>query len=158
MKFLADGMLGKFSRWLRILGHDVIYSTQLCDKELLELAKTKERVLLTRDFELYKRAIGRGLESFYVQGKRESDQLGEVAGRYGISLFVNMNESHCPLCNAKIQQVSKEQLKDDLEENTYHYYDKFWRCPNCEQIYWQGAHWKHITETLTRAQKNSFFN
>ncbi len=154
MKFLADGMLGKLTRWLRILGQDVVYSTKLSDNELLDLAKAEGRVLLTRDFELYKRAVSRGLEGFYVEGKRESDQLSEIAKRYCVELQIDMDNSHCPLCNTKLQPADKEQLKDKLEPNTYRYYDRFWRCPNCGQIYWQGAHWKQITELLKRAQSN----
>ena len=80
MKFVADAMLGKLARWLRIIGQDVIYSVQFSDSELLKLAKTEERVLLTRDFELYKRAITRSLDSFYVEGKTESERLAEVGG------------------------------------------------------------------------------
>ena len=34
MKFLADGMLGKLTRWLRMLGQNVKYSVQLSDEEL----------------------------------------------------------------------------------------------------------------------------
>lgn len=153
MKFLADGMLGKLARWLRMLGQDVVYSTKLSDNELLGLAKAEGRVLLTRDFELYKRAVGRGLEGVYVDGRRESDQLSEVAKRYGLALEVNMDRSHCPLCNTKLQPADKEQLKNLLEPNTYRYYDRFWRCPNCGQVYWQGAHWKQIIGTLMRAQQ-----
>ena len=66
MKFLVDGMLGKLTRWLRMLGQDVLYSVQLGDSELLELAKKEDRILLTKDFELYKRATGRGLDTYYV--------------------------------------------------------------------------------------------
>jgi uncharacterized protein len=153
VKFLADGMLGKLARWLRILGQDVIYSTQLSDNELLGLAKAEGRVLLTKDFELYKRAISRNLDAFYVEGKRESDRLAEVAKRYGVALVIDMDKSHCPICNTKLQVAPKEQLKDELEQNTYIYYDKFWKCPNCGQVYWQGAHWKQITKTLTKAQQ-----
>ena len=153
MKFLADGMLGKLARWLRMLGQDVIYSTQMSDNELLDLAKTECRILLTKDFELYKRAISRGLDAFYVEGKTESDRLAEVAKRYGVELVVNMDKSHCPICNTKLQTALKQQLKDELEPNTYTYYDKFWKCPNCGQVYWQGAHWKQITDTLTKAQQ-----
>ncbi len=148
-------MLGKLARWLRMLGQDVIYSTQLSDNELLDLAKVEIRVLLTKDFELYKRAVGRGLEAFYVEGKTESARLAEVTKRYGLTLTVDMDKSHCPICNTKLQTVPKEQLKDKLEPNTYTYYDKFWRCPNCGQVYWQGAHWKQITKTLTQAQQKS---
>ncbi|NLF89705.1 hypothetical protein GX563_12930 [Candidatus Bathyarchaeota archaeon] len=154
MKFLADGMLGKLARWLRMLGQDVLYNTRLGDNELLGLAKAEGRVLLTRDFELYRRAIGRGLECFYVDGKQESDQLSGVAKRYGLELEIDMDKSHCPLCNTKLESAQKEQLKDKLEPNTYRYYDRFWRCPNCGQVYWQGAHWKQISNTLTQAQEN----
>jgi uncharacterized protein len=153
VKFLADGMLGKLARWLRMLGQDVEYSTCLSDNELLALAKAEARVLLTRDFELYKRAAIRCLEGFYVEGKREADQLAEVAKRYGLALEVDMDKSHCPLCNTKLEVATKEELRDKLEPNTYRYYDRFWRCPNCGQIYWQGAHWKQITDTLIQAQK-----
>ena len=153
MRFLLDGMLGKLARWLRMLGHDVLYSVQFDDSMLLELAKKEERVLLTRDFELYKRAIGRGLDAYYVEGKTESERLAEVAKRYSLQLTVDMDKSHCPICNTKLQATPKEQLKEELEENTFKFYDKVWRCPNCGQIYWQGAHWKQITETLKQAQQ-----
>jgi uncharacterized protein len=153
VKFVADGMLGKLTRWLRMLGQDVIYSVQLNDNQLLELAKAEGRVLLTKDLELYRRAIGRGLDAFYVEGKTESGRLSEVAKRYGVALAVDMDKSHCPICNTKLAAAPKEQLKDKLEENTYRYYDRFWKCPNCGQVYWQGAHWKQITNTLTQAQQ-----
>ena len=153
MRFLLDGMLGKLARWLRMLGHDVVYSVQFDDAELLELAKKEERVLLTKDFELYKRAISRDMDAYYVEGKTESERLAEVAKRYNLSFAVDMDKSHCPICNTKLNPTPKEQLKDELEKNTYKYYNEFWKCPNCGQIYWQGAHWKQINNTLTQAQK-----
>jgi uncharacterized protein len=152
VKFLADTMLGKLARWLRMLGNDVTYSVQFGDNELLELAKAEERVLLTKDLELYKRAITRGLDAFYVESKTESSRLAEVSKRYGLTLEIDMEKSHCPVCNSQLKVVPKEQIKDQLESNTYTYYDKFWMCLNCGQIYWQGAHWKQITNILTQAQ------
>ena len=156
MKFLVDGMLGKLTRWLRMLGQDVVYSVEFNDSELLALTKKQERVLLTKDFELYKRAIGRGLDAYYIEGKTESERLAEVAKRYGLPLIVDMDKSHCPICNTKLNPAPKELLKDELEKNTFTYYDKFWKCPNCGQIYWQGANWKQINNTLTQAQQKKF--
>ena len=153
MKFLADAMLGKLARWLRMLGHDVIYSVELDDPELLELSKCEERVLLTRDLELYNRAVAKGLDAHYIEGKTEPDRLAEVAKRYSLPLEIDMDKSHCPICNTKLATAAKEQLQTELEKNTYIYYDKFWKCPNCGQIYWQGAHWKQITQTLTNARQ-----
>ena len=146
-------MLGKLSRWLRMLGQDVTYSTELSDSELLEAAKKETRVLLTRDLELYKRAIARGIDTFYIEGKTESDRLAELAQRYALTLAVDMEKSHCPICNTKLKATPKEQLTNELEKNTLLYYDKFWKCPNCGQVYWQGAHWKQITNTINEAKE-----
>jgi uncharacterized protein with PIN domain len=153
VKFLADGMMGKLARWLRMLGQDVIYSVKFSDSELLELAKKEDRILLTKDFELYKRAIIRGLDVYYVEGKSESEHLAEVAKRYNLSVMINMDKSHCPICNTKLSAIPKEQLQGEIEKNTFTYYDKFWKCPNCRQIYWKGAHWKQINNTLTQARQ-----
>jgi uncharacterized protein with PIN domain len=145
-------MLGKLSRWLRMLGHDVIYSVHFNDSELLELAKKEERVMLTKDFELFKRAIIRGMDAYYVEEKKESDRLAEVAKRYSLPLIMDMDKSHCPICNTKLKATSKEQLQEELERNTFTYYNKFWKCPNCGHIYWQGAHWTQISNTINQAQ------
>jgi uncharacterized protein with PIN domain len=153
VKFLADGMLGKLTRWLRMLGQDVTYSTELSDNELLALAKSEDRALLTRDLEIYKRAITRRLDAFYVEGETESSRIAEVAKRYGLALEIDMDKSRCPICNTPIKPASKEELKEKLEPNSYQYYERFWRCPNCRQIYWQDAHWKQITKTLTEIQQ-----
>ena len=151
MKFVVDGMLGKLSRWLRILGNDVFYSIESNDAQILEISKKEDRVLLTKDLELYKRAICRGLGAYYVEGKSGSEFLAELAKRYGLQLTIDLDKSRCPICNSKIQKAAKEELADQLEKNTYTYYYEFWKCSNCGQIYWRGAHWKQINSTLTQA-------
>jgi len=152
VKFLVDSMLGKLARWQRMLGHDVTYNVQLSDNELLEVAKKETRVLLTKDLELYQRAIAKGIDALYLEGKSESERLAEVAKRYSLSLEIDMEKSHCPVCNTKLKATPKELLSGELEKNTFTYYDKFWKCPNCGQVYWQGAHWKQISSTLKEAQ------
>jgi len=152
VKFLVDSMLGKLARWLRMLGQDVAYNTQLEDNELLNLAKKESLVLLSKDLELYQRAIARDIDAFFVEGKSEPERLAEVAKRYGIKLAIDMEKSHCPVCNTKLTATPKEQLSGELQKNTFTYYEKFWKCPNCGQIYWQGAHWRQISNTLNEAQ------
>lgn len=155
MKFVADGMLGKLTRWLRMIGQDVIYSVQLGDNQLLDLAKAENRGLLTKDLELYRRAIVGGLDAFYVEGKTEPEGLAKVASRYSLELAVEMGKSHCPVCNTPLKKVCKKKLKNLLEPNTYKHYKQFWQCPKCKKIYWQGAHWKQICGTLRIAQQKT---
>jgi uncharacterized protein with PIN domain len=48
LKFIADGMMGKVSRWLRILGYDVKYENDALDDTILKIAVEERRILLTR--------------------------------------------------------------------------------------------------------------
>lgn len=152
MKFIADGMLGKLTRWLRMLGHNVKYSNKLDDAQLMAIAKKERRILLTRDLELYQQATAKGVQAFYVDGQTEAENLAKIAQRFGISLDIDMAKSRCPKCNAQVKPIPKEKVAGKVEESTYTYYNEFWECPKCGQIYWQGAHWTRIRKTLETAK------
>ncbi len=153
MKFIADGMLGKLTRWLRILGHNVKYSNRLDDNQLLTIAKKERRILLTRDLELYQQATAKGINAFYFEGTDEAERLAQLAKRFGIKLEVDMTTSRCPKCNTRVKPIEKEKIADKVEKSTFTYYNEFWQCPKCEQIYWQGAHWTRIRKTLEQAKE-----
>jgi uncharacterized protein with PIN domain len=152
LKFIADGMLGKLSRWLRMLGHDVDYFRSADDKELVELAKQEKRVLLTRDRELVQRATGLGVEAVLVEATEEADKLAFLAERFGFKLEIDLRVSRCPKCNAELVAVAKEEVADEIPEATSRYYSEFWKCVGCDKVYWQGAHWKKIEKTLEKAR------
>jgi uncharacterized protein with PIN domain len=153
VKFIADGMLGKLTRWLRMLGQDVKYSNQFEDAELIAMAEKEHRILLTRDLELYKRALAKGIDAFYVEGRTEAEKLAGLAERFDFSLTIDLKRSRCPRCNTKLRLTPKEKLAGKVEKNTFSYYEEFWKCPNCGHVYWQGAHWKGISATLEEAKK-----
>ncbi len=153
MRFVVDGMLGKLTRWLRLLGHDVEYSNNIEDKDLIGIAKKEKRVLLTRDFQLYQQAVGKGLDALYVEGQTEPERLAEISKRFSIRLEVDMKISRCSKCNTIVKPILKEKIADKVEKNTLAHYDEFWMCPKCEQVYWQGAHWTRIGKILEKAQE-----
>jgi uncharacterized protein with PIN domain len=153
LKFITDGMLGKLTRWLRMLGHDVVYTGPMDDKELIQKAKNERRILLTRDKELYQHAIGRGAEAFLVEGETNGEKLANLAKRFEFELEIDATISRCPKCNTRIKLASKTEIADRIPQTTASYYNEFWRCPNCQQVYWRGAHWKKIEKTLTEAKR-----
>ena len=153
MKFVADGMLGSLVRWLRMMGHDVEYSIGFDDEKLLVLAREESRVLLTRDLELYKRSTARVIDAVYVEGENEVERLAALAGRFGLALEIDLRTSRCPRCNTPIQPVPKASITDRVEKKTFAHYDEFWECPKCRKVYWQGAHWPKIRDTLEDAKK-----
>lgn len=153
MKFIVDGMLGKLTRWLRMLGHNVKYSDKLDDAQLIMIARKERRTLLTRDLELYQQATAKGVDTFYLNGKTEAENLSQLAHRFNIKLDIEMTTSRCPKCNTRVKLVPKEKVADKVEKSTFSYYDEFWECPECGQVYWQGAHWTRIRKTLEKAEE-----
>jgi uncharacterized protein with PIN domain len=146
-------MLGKITRWLRMLGYNVKYSNVFDDNILISTAKIEKSILLTRDMELYRQAIKNGVEALYLEELNEIDKLARLAEKFKIKLDIDMKTSRCPKCNARIKRISKAKVKEKVEKNTFTNYQKFWKCVKCEQIYWHGAHWTKITNTLKAAKE-----
>lgn len=154
MKFIADGMLGKLTRWLRLLGHNVKYSSKLDDAKLITISKKERRILLTRDLELYQQAVAKGVNALYLEGKNEAERLAFLSKKFNIKLDIDMATSRCTKCNKQVKPIPKEKIADKIEKNTFIHYDEFWTCPHCGQIYWQGAHWTKIRKTLEEAKEH----
>ncbi len=152
MKFLADGMLGKLTRWLRMLGCDVKYYNDLEDEELIKIAKEENRVLLTRDVQLYKRAITEYAQVYLVKCSTETERLTEVAQQFNLNLEIDVNNSRCPKCNAKLESVSKDKVIDKVPKATLRFFNDYWFCSDCGQVYWQGSHWQKIKQKLNEAK------
>jgi len=146
-------MLGKLTRWLRMLGQNVKYSSSLNDKQLIEVAKRERRFLLTRDLELYQQATMQGVDAFLVEGATEAEKLAGLAKRFNLKLEIDVAVSRCPKCNAIIRPIPKKGVTDRVPKTTFSSYDEFWECSNCGKIYWQGAHWKRINKTLKEAKQ-----
>ncbi len=155
MKLVTDGMLGKLTRWLRMLGHNVKYANNLDDRTLIKIAKTEKRTLLTRDLELFQQATGQHAEAFLVEGKNGAERLAALSKRFGLNLQLNPDASRCPKCNAKIKPTKKDRIAERIPSSTKTFYEKFWECPRCGKVYWQGAHWKRIIKTLSEAKEIS---
>jgi len=136
-----------------MLGYDVKYFNDLDDEQLIEIAAKEKRVLLTRDIQLFRRASVNDVEAFLIKGRKETEKLAELAQRFHIKLEIDINNSRCPKCNTRIKSVSKEEVKDKIPQATSQFYDAFWVCPKCEQVYWQGSHWKKINRTLFQAKQ-----
>ncbi len=152
LKFITDGMLGKLTRWLRMLGHDVTYFRSADDEDLIEIGKSEKRILLTRDRKLYQQAVARGVDAVLVEATDEEGKLADLARQFGFRLEIDLSISRCPKCNTGIKPVPKEVVIDQIPKATSKHYNNFWKCPRCDQVYWRGAHWDRINKTLEEAQ------
>ena len=148
-------MLGKLNRWIRIIGYETEYIKDAEDDDLINSAICSSSILLTSDQELYRNATIRGVDSFLVTGKNETERLAALALRYNLLLTIDPQLSKCPLCGFSIKQVSKTDIESFVPPTTFKVYQSFWRCTNpaCANIYWRGSHWKRIEQTLEATRK-----
>jgi len=141
MKFVADIMLGRLARWMRLLGFDVLYPDTSDDKELLKFAD--ERIILTRDKEL-----GKKENVFLIKSVKIDEQLNQVINE--LNLKISRPLSRCSVCNQILAEVEKSSVKALVPERIYNNHDTFWRCPDCNRIYWKGSHYDKIMDTVSR--------
>ncbi|MBC7126808.1 MAG: Mut7-C RNAse domain-containing protein [Candidatus Methanosuratincola petrocarbonis] len=137
MRFVADAMLGKLARWLRIIGYDTEYLPSAGDDELISAAEGGGRLLLTRDNELFRRAVRRGVPAILIKSTTIVEELSEIARTLGLRLS---DQTRCPLCN--------ELLVEGEDDPGMPARGKVWVCPRCRKFYWHGSHWLKISETL----------
>ncbi len=155
MHFLLDGMLGKLTRWLRMMGYEATYLNNYGDRDLLTIAKRESLTLLTSDQELYRTAVGRGADAFLVEGRTEAERLAALAERYKLDLRIDTRISRCPVCGALLKETPNSEVNGLVPPATFKVYQTFWVCsnPECHKVYWQGSHWKKIEQTLRAAKR-----
>ena len=145
-RFILDGMLGSLARWLRILGYDTLYYVDRDDDELRDEALKTGRILVTRDSELVQRSRKNGTRVLLIQSDETLTQLKEITETY--DLDVTPKNTRCPRCNGLLKSVEKTSLKDAVPDESYNAFDEFWRCMECDAVYWQGSHWVQILDSL----------
>ncbi|MEE8329256.1 MAG: Mut7-C RNAse domain-containing protein [Thermodesulfovibrionia bacterium] len=158
MKFIADSMLGRLARWLRLLGCDTLYYPQIEDSLLLKIAREENRILLTRDTCLVK---VRGLQQFLLL--KENDpfkQLGNVINTFKLNLPDKSKGgedvvflSRCSVCNASVNNIPKEDAKCFVPEYVYQTSDVFRQCSGCGKFYWRGTHPEKFRKKLSEVMQ-----
>ncbi|WP_457753273.1 DUF5615 family PIN-like protein [Thermococcus sp.] len=141
MKLIADMMLGRLARWLRLYGYDTVYGIK-DDDEIIEIAKKEGRIILTRDEELAKRAKN----VILIKSNKFEEQIKQLM-RLGFTFNELFPENaRCPKCNGLIKEISKEKIKDKVPPGVYEKYNEFYICTECGQIYWPGRQWEEMVK------------
>jgi uncharacterized protein with PIN domain len=145
MKFLADTMLGRLAKWLRILGYDTIYDGHIPTRELIRISNDEGRVFLTRNSKLTEK--GKPTDFFVIRSENYREQISEVVNRFQLDTSGGLF-TRCTLCNIEILPAAKESVKDLVPEKPYGTFNEFFQCPECKRVYWSGTHTENTIRRL----------
>lgn len=148
MKFIADIMVGKLARYLRMAGYDVLYENNASDDRIIKIAGKTGRIVLTRDTLMLTRKEFRNgtIKYLCIKDDRLKKQLQQVKSEFKISLEPNL--IRCIECNSKLIKVKKEDLKDRVPPYVFKTCQNFLYCKNCDKYYWRGTHYRNIKNTF----------
>ena len=150
-KFIIDVHLGKLARELRLLGFDSKYENFFTDEEIAKIAHEEERIVLTRDIELLKNNLINW--GYWIRSQDSDEQVKEVLKRY--NLLDNLRPfTRCRRCNGIIKEESKEDVLRLLPPNTKTYFNDFFQCQKCQQVYWKGSHYEKMVNRINELRKN----
>ena len=144
-RFVADRMLGRLARMLRLLGYDTLYSPTVTLAQLQEMARRGDRMILTRGDSTKRFPALRNVYS--VKSEHPPEQLRDVVEHYGLETHAGL-WTRCTLCNALIEKVEKQEVESRLDPKILQLYQEFSRCTGCGHLYWRGSHVDRITKNL----------
>jgi uncharacterized protein len=144
-RFVADVMLGRLAKWLRIAGFDVLYSNRYTDEELITLSRQEARILLSRDTRLL---IRRNVKHFiYLESEKVQDQIRQIFQTTHTASLPDLL-TRCLECNDRLQEVSREEVRGVVPPFVFKTQPSFKSCPSCHKIYWAGTHRQSVLRTL----------
>ncbi|MFO1464263.1 MAG: Mut7-C RNAse domain-containing protein [bacterium] len=148
MRFIADEMLGKLARWLRMAGLDVAYQRSIGDEQLLHRAGEEERILLTRDTRLIRRCPEP--RYFFITQDHLPEQLRELFRHFPELKGQLSPLSRCVECNQPLVPIPRDQVRGKVWPYVYETQENFTTCPECHRIFWEATHVARIKEKLRR--------
>ncbi len=147
VRFLCDAGLGGLARWLRAAGHEAEWHPDVSDDELVRRGLETGAIVLTTDSHILKRGVVRRgeVKALWVPPSlTKAEQLRYVLRE----LRLPVRDTRCMDCGGPLEQVDKEQVKDQIPPRTYRWLDDYYRCTKCGKLYWEGTHWERIQREL----------
>ena len=147
-RFIADEMVGRLARYLRIVGCDTTYARGLPDEEIVRVARAEGRMILTRDRGL----AARSDRALLLRSPYLAEQWKAVREAFP-ELPRDLRFERCTECNGSLESVPSvapldraagvpwDRVRDGLA---------LYRCRACGHYYWEGSHTADVRARIAR--------
>jgi len=145
--FVADAMLGKIARKLRIFGFDTVYDPNIDDMDILNSSKYYGRIVLTNDRALVRRCKKKGIDTILLNNVTELENLVTIFESLDIEYVSSQNLPYlCTRCNGVLDTIiDKNSIKNQIPDRLLHSKNIFFKCSKCNKVYWIGSHIERIS-------------
>jgi len=135
-RFVSDVMLGRLSKWLRVMGCDAHYQPYY-GPGMIDVLVRDGRLLLSRN----RRMTEIYTPSLFIETDHLRTQLREIIKKG--YLFPDNSQwfTRCLVCNIPLKKISIEEAKTRIPEYIFtqntpgiHF------CPSCRRYFWPGSH------------------
>jgi uncharacterized protein with PIN domain len=153
IKFIADNNVGKLARWLRLIGYDTLLFKQKDDGQMIKIALSENRVILTKDNQFMKRRLVTNgkLKTIHIKQDDPKLQVQEVVKTLNLNYHFKPF-SLCLECNRALIARDKEEVKNLVPAQVLETQTQYTQCPACHRIYWPGTHWQAMGKKLRDLQ------
>ncbi|OGO19639.1 MAG: hypothetical protein A2144_13260 [Chloroflexi bacterium RBG_16_50_9] len=155
-RFIVDQNVGRLARWLRMMGYDSLFFNGGNDSQMVALALSENRVLLTRDTEIMKRRVittGR-LKAILINSEEPERQMRQLMQTLELNVHARPF-TLCLECNQPLQERSREEVKTRVPPFVFKTQQKYMECPACHRIYWRGTHWQRMSQHIEKFASKS---
>jgi uncharacterized protein with PIN domain len=144
-RFLADAMLGKLAKWLRVMGFDTHYQPVYEDETIKELVN-EGRLLLSRHYSL----VEMQPHSLLILSDKVPLQLEEIRARGYLTGDIKKRWfSRCLSCNTPLEEASLDDASKNIPDYVLHQNIKELHfCRSCRHYFWPGSHRSKMVNQL----------
>jgi uncharacterized protein with PIN domain len=143
-RFVAEAMLGKLAKWLRMMGYDVVYQRSYREEDLVRLMADGRRLLSRR---LEAQACHPGV--IRVRSDHVGEQLNELNRLGCLKLDRSRFFTRCLLCNVLLKEADPEAARSSLPDYVFHENPSgILYCPGCGRFFWPGTHRDRMLKQL----------
>jgi uncharacterized protein with PIN domain len=134
------------------MGFDTSYFPEAERRELIIKSLREERIILTRDSKM---SVYSGIRMVHIKSDFVEEQIKQVVNDLEIEPDREKFFTICVICNALLEKIKKEDVKDKVPPYVYKTQKNFMKCSICDRIYWQGTHWTNVGEFVDKLGLNA---
>ena len=141
---MADSMLGRLAKWLRIMGYDTHYQSFYAMGDFGPLVRD-ERRLLSRHAKTTDQYPG----SLMLRSDHVKRQLHEIRTWFQLEPDRLRWFTRCLICNVPLKKTQVEDIRLNVPD--YVLYEKPTQirfCPSCGRHFWPGSHRERMIRQL----------